>query len=73
MNTVPHANHGFFMNHSLPQLIRTEPVMHTEEALEVLNALMGRFPTDSVVGQAILSAVLEIERDIEESMKAVQQ
>lgn len=69
MRTVPHTTSGFFMNHSLPQLVRMEPVMHTEEALEILNALMGRFGSESVVGQAILTAILEIERDIEEGMK----
>jgi hypothetical protein len=64
MNTAPHAAHGLFMDHTLTQLIRMEPVFQTEEALQVLNAILGRFPTDSVVGDAVLGAILDIENGI---------
>jgi hypothetical protein len=63
------CHHRYHLHHSLPQLIRLEPLCKTEEALEILNALMGRFPDGSVVGEAILTAILEIERDIDKGMK----
>lgn len=55
---------------SIPQTIRIHPDMDTSHALEILNAMLGRFPAGSVAGEAILTAIMEIERDIDESMKS---
>lgn len=54
---------------SIPQQIRIHPDMDTSSALEILNALMGRFPAGSVAGEALFDAIITIEREIEESMK----
>ena len=55
---------------SIPQQIRIHPDMDTSSALEILNSLVGRFSVGSVAGEAILTAIVEIERDIDNSMKS---
>lgn len=58
---------GFF--DSIPQQVRVHPDMDTGHALEILNALLGRFQVGSVVGEAVYDAIAAIEHDIEQSMR----